>query len=94
MMTNCKLLIATSRPEWTRVRTAGWLRLHNIPYEYLAMRPNGDKRSSPELKINLVQSLLGSEWRLFVPFVYDDHPGVCEAFAKHGVTSIQIERPA
>src|SRR6266566_3540703 len=48
----------TSRPEKYRGLTCAWLIKHNIMYTGLFMRWKGDARSSPEVKVDMLNKIL------------------------------------
>jgi hypothetical protein len=72
--------IITARVETYRLETEMWLARHKIPYVRLLMRPVGDKRGSPELKLWMVQEVLRD-----IAMLIDDREDVLDAFHARGV---------
>lgn len=51
----CAILIATGRPEQYREMTNQWLAQHEVPYQWLLMRPDGEVRPGAVVKRELYQ---------------------------------------
>jgi hypothetical protein len=89
-----RIVFITARPEACRKATESWLRLaHTLsPREYdLLMRPAGDLRPSPGLKVDLFERAYGgvAAWQ-FVDVAYDDRQDVLFAYAAKGVTAKKL----
>lgn len=101
-MANMKVILCTARGEKYRDVTIGWLKHHDIDYDYLCMRPyDAEKVKSAKLKPAMISTLFNwiskhtphDDHELRV--VVDDHPEVIEAFSKwDGVLCMQVKQPA
>lgn len=78
-----KRIVITARPERLSARTGGWI-LDNFGGQFcLRMRPDGDMRPSPELKVALAEEAGITPDQVAV--AYDDRSDVLAAYAKWGV---------
>lgn len=80
-----KVYIVTARPrKWLRP-TVGWLKREGIdlPLDRILMRTDECYRPSPEVKQELLSDL-------DVDLLIEDRQDVIEAFAKDGVTTLQV----
>lgn len=85
----------TGRPERYRRTTEDWLRKHELPIDFVLMRPNFDFRPDAELKPRLLE-----EWRQaaeiqeplssLVLFVLEDRDVMVMAWRRHGVNCWQV----
>jgi hypothetical protein len=80
----------TARPQRYREITETWLMDHGIKLDVLLMHKRDAWEPSAELKICLAEEYFGSKIAEKVLFIIDDHPEVVAAFAKIGVTSLQV----
>lgn len=67
-----RIIIMTGRPERIRGKTAAWLGLHNVSYDALFMRKDGDHRHDSEVKPELMgrfHELFPGHW---VQFIIED----------------------
>lgn len=86
------IAFVTARPERFLHDTAEWINRHfpDLPNFTILMRPNGDTRHSPELKVALIEEAFDMatehHWERVVA-AYDDRSDVLQAFAKAGVPS-------
>lgn len=80
----------TSRPEKWRRQTMDWCLRYGITLHSLLMRPEGDYRTSPELKLGLVKEYFPN-WSSLKHdiLVMDDRDDVCAAFRAEGFTVLQ-----
>lgn len=86
-----KIVILTARPELYRDETMVYLRAHiGVPIARLLMRPNGDHRPSPELKVELALNHYTVDK---IAFVIDDRQDVLTEFEKQGVATLLIKSP-
>jgi hypothetical protein len=87
-----QLLAVTGRPEKWRAITMAWLVKHNVAVDELLMRPDNDFRKAPEVKVDLLVRLFGSEQavRDNVLAVFDDDERICTAFKGLGLTVFQV----
>lgn len=83
----------TSRPEKFREKTKQWLRenIYSHRNSPLLMRPIGDHRHSPELKVDLMRKHLGGGDN--VTDAYDDRQDVLEALFMAGVKRTHLMVP-
>lgn len=85
--------VITTRPEQYRNSTVGWLRRHFRGDFDLLMRPAGDARGSPELKVDLlrdVASLAPED----VDVCYDDREDVVQAYLDAGYNARRLTAPS
>jgi uncharacterized HAD superfamily protein len=75
-----EIWLITARSEMYRHETEYWLAQHKVPYSKLMMRPVGDKRGSPELKVWMVEDALKR-----IVMLIDDREDVLDAFRRLGV---------
>lgn len=80
------IVILTARPEYTRELTMRWLERHNVEFQQLLMRPEGDHRSSPLLKLGLIAEHNLQE----IEYAFDDREDVIAAFRSVGIPCAQI----
>lgn len=88
-----ELIIITARPERHRLMTMEWLNEHFsfLPW-LLLMRPEGDHRSSIELKPRLLVSLApAGVTPNSVITCYDDHEGVVNAYKAAGYPAVVLK---
>jgi len=74
-------LALTGRPESVRGRTERWLAEHGFMFSEVLMRPLGDFRRSPALKIALLEDRFGPRWAEQVSAVFDDREDILAEFA-------------
>lgn len=79
----------TARPERYRPLTMKWLLKNGIDLDELIMRPHGDFRPSPELKVALAQERFQNIVEE-VAMVFEDRDDVCLAFRTLGLTVLQV----
>ncbi|TFI60277.1 hypothetical protein E2493_00765 [Sphingomonas parva] len=83
------VLIVTARPDredWRRT-TLDWLALHDIPYDAIYMRPEGDIRADHLVKAEMLQRILDDGYEPVL--VIDDRPQVVRMWREHGITTLQ-----
>jgi len=83
------VLIVTARPDrpdWRRT-TLDWLALHEIPYDALYMRAEGDIRADHIVKADMLQRILDDGYAPVL--VIDDRPQVVRMWRDHGITTLQ-----
>lgn len=79
----------TGRPEkWRKLSMDGLVR-HRVMLHELLMRPDGDFRPAPEIKVALVKEHLPN-YRDEVAFIMDDREDVAAAFKAIGITALQV----
>lgn len=80
------IVIITARPEYLREKTVRWLERHNVKFQQLLMRPEGDHRPSPMLKLALIADNDLRE----IEYAFDDREDVIAAFRSIGIPCAQI----
>lgn len=88
------LSIVTARPIEYKKITEGWLFTHEVRYDYLTMRPLGNRDHSPELKVELVKALL-KELDCHIQDIdlaFDDRTDVLEAYKALGIARTRLVR--
>lgn len=82
----------TGRPEKWRALTNQWLSKHKLYLDEVLMRPDGDFRQAPEVKLALARERFGDDEgiRQNVLFILDDHEGVIAAFKGIGITALHV----
>jgi len=84
------IILLSGRSSIVRNQTEKWLSRHNIPYEALYMRTEGDHRHDNVVKPELMQRML-REWRgESVAAIFEDRSGVVKAFRQLGYTVFQV----
>jgi len=78
-----KIIIMSGRDEICREDTEEWLKMHNIYYDYLYMRQQGDKRKDTVVKQELFDNNVRGKFR--IKFVLDDRWSVCEMWLLNGL---------
>jgi hypothetical protein len=84
-------LIVTGRPADYREVCELWLAEHELPYDELLMRPEGDRRPDTEVKREIFRRDI--EPRYEVSLVVDDRPQVVEMWRALGLHVIQPTDP-
>jgi len=84
-----ELVGITARPEKWRGLTFAWLIKHKVPLDIVLMRPDDNYDMAPSLKVFLA-SVISRRLKDDIAFVMDDRPDVCEAFAREGITCLQV----
>lgn len=82
------VMFVTGRSEVARKRTELWLKRQDLSgWSALSMRPHGDLRPNPELKVSVVEGLLSAGYR--ITMAIDDYPAVLEAYKdQFGITGL------
>ncbi len=81
-----RVVIVTGRPDLYRQQTIDWLARHDVCYDAILMRREGDHRPDYVVK----KEVLGSVDRERVAFVIDDRPNVCDMWRECGLRTIQV----
>lgn len=82
------IVCCTGRPEKWRSLTMQWLVRWNVNVGELLMRPDGDYRPAPLVKVELVRNRFGDFSKVLC--VFDDRDDVIDAFREVGVTAFQV----
>jgi hypothetical protein len=83
-----KVVLLTARPTSNRSITVTWLAQHDLRWDLLVMRPDGDYRSSPDAKRAAVQELRAQGFEPQLAF--DDDRRNVDLFHAEGVPCIYI----
>jgi hypothetical protein len=79
----------TGRDEKWRQLTIKWLLMHDVPMDELLMRPTGDWRPAPAMKVKLATERF-PDITNEVAFILDDREDVIAAFKALGVTALHV----
>lgn len=82
---DCRIVLCTGRPESMRPRTLRWFEKHEIFYDELLMRKEGDFRQDAIVKKEMLL-VLGKENILFV---IDDRKQAVEMWREEGILCLQ-----
>jgi len=82
------VIVMSGRDESCRAETERWLNKHNIPFDFLFMRPEGDMRKDNIIKHELFNKYVRDNFD--VRFVLDDRNQVVEMWRKMGITCLQV----
>ena len=82
-----EIVIMTARDETCRKDTSKWLRLNDVPYDRLIMRPLKDMSSDPDCKRKLFDDNFDYKdiW-----FVLEDRQSVVDMWRGEGLTCLQV----
>jgi predicted kinase len=84
-----KVIIVTGRDESCKEITENWLRLHDIPYSEILMRPKNDYRKDTIIKKEILHNYILNRYNVL--FVYDDRNSVCKMWREEGIKVFQVE---
>lgn len=86
------IIILTARPERYRKHSTDWLFEHEIPFDYLLMREDGDDTDSAILKITQLERFFDSKEMVLkkVLFALEDRDKVVKAFREYGIPTWQV----
>jgi uncharacterized HAD superfamily protein len=82
------IALVTSRPQWIADRTTNWLMRHDIRWDVLIMRSNGDYRQAPAVKASAVEQLRDAGFDPVLAF--DDDVRNVAAYDRSGVPCVYI----
>lgn len=83
------ILFVTGRNEKYRIITEAWLHKHEIPFEELYMRPNGDYRCDHEMKEFLLINEIRKQYN--PKLAIDDRQSVVDMWRRNGLICLQNE---
>jgi uncharacterized HAD superfamily protein len=83
-----KIIIITAREERSRSITEEWLRRHDILYDALFMRPEGNRQPSHVVKENIYLSEIKDNY--CVRTAIDDDISIINMYSKHNIDCIPI----
>jgi hypothetical protein len=79
--------LVSGRPDTYQYDTMRWLDFHDVPYDYLLMRSNSDRRSDVEVKTDILKHIPKNQ----VSFAIDDRLSVIDkVWRAHGVRVIPV----
>lgn len=83
------VIVCTGREIIYKEDTAGWLRLHDVPYDFLFMRDEKDYRKDQFIKKEMLDSirLMGYEPTLS----FDDRDRVVKMWREEGIRCFQVD---
>ena len=87
-----KIVIITGRPERYRNQTIGWLDAHGIPYSSLMMRGDKDKRTSADVKKELLLRFCNDNAPVEIQVAFDDRQDIIDMYKDIGVPNARILR--
>jgi len=89
------IILVTGRPEKSKdgvnvkMKTIKWLRQHNIPYDDLIMREEGDFREDTVVKQEMLTEKLPPTEEIL--FAIDDRKDIAEMWRSNGITCLQCK---
>lgn len=86
--TNTKIVLLSGRDSVCREETERWLRHHNIPYNELYMRAEGDRRKDSIVKEELYRRHVEPQYN--VNAVFDDRNQVVDLWRRLGLVCLQV----
>lgn len=87
-----RIVFVTARPCRFEAKTRSWLAAHFGAFEYeLLMRPDGDLRHSPELKVALIEDAT-IPWEQ-IGAAFDDRRDILMAYEAKGLLSVHLLEP-
>ena len=81
-------LLSTGRPEQYREDTKLWLQKYGIPWHRIWMRPEGDKRSSNDVKREHYAQMISAGYQPVMSF--DDRVSNVALWRELGITTLQV----
>ena len=84
---DCYVVIVSGRDAVCMPETTTWLTEHNIPYDELHMRPEGDKRKDSIVKQEIYDKYIKDRYN--VKFVLDDRNQVVDMWREIGLKVLQ-----
>lgn len=85
-----QIILTTGRPETHRAQTEAWLRLYEIPFDVMHMRPAEDYRPDHVVKAQILDGILADGYRVL--FVIDDRQSVVDMWRERGLTCLQCRK--
>ena len=82
-----EIVVMTARNEQHRKDTEKWLRLNDVPFNRLIMRPDGDMASDPDCKKKLLDEHINYK---DVWFVLEDRKVVVDMWRGESLTCLQV----
>jgi phosphoglycolate phosphatase-like HAD superfamily hydrolase len=82
-----RISCVTTRPEKWRQPTMTWLFRQDVQLHEVLMRPEGDKRKSPDMKLDLIGHLIAMGDQIVA---FDDREDVAVAYRAAGIITMQV----
>ena len=82
------IILVSGRDEVCGVETIGWLRQHNIPFDFLHMRPRGSYEKDSMVKADIFAIHIRNKYN--VSFVLDDRDQTVAGWRELGLLCLQV----
>lgn len=82
------VMLVTAREEKHREVTEAWLDKHNVPYDFLYMRADGDHRDDDEIKKEIYLEKIKPDYDIVLAL--DDRPRICRMWRSIGIPTLQV----
>jgi hydroxymethylpyrimidine pyrophosphatase-like HAD family hydrolase len=86
-----KVFIVSGRDARCITDTFEFLQEHRVPFDYLFMRKNNDRRSDVIVKQEIYEQNIKGQYPVL--FVIDDRPKVCRMWREQGLKVLQVGDP-
>jgi predicted kinase len=84
-----KIIIVSGRDGVSKFDTEAWLDFHDIEYDKIFMRPDGDKRKDSEIKKEIYETYIKDKYNVLG--VFDDRDQVVDLWRSLGLTCFQVD---
>ena len=84
------VILVTGRPNACRMATIGWLNSHDVRWDHLLMRPDGDRTPTADLKLKLMKEV--SSWTEAI-LIIEDRSDCVDALKCLGKPVLQVHLP-
>lgn len=81
--TGHEIMLLTGRSDRVRGDTEHWLKTHNVPYHWLIMRADGDRREDTIVKLENLEQFLRNRQKI-VQTIFEDRKRLAIAFREAG----------
>lgn len=75
------ICLCSGRPDTYQRETLAWLEKYDVPFDWIFMRPESDKRQDTDVKLGFLQYIPKNN----ITLVLDDRPSVCRAWESQGL---------
>lgn len=82
------VFVVSGRDEICREKTEYWLAKHDISYDFLFMRPEGDTRKDTVVKEEIYKKYIEGKYNVIA--VFDDRKSVVQTWRELGLTCLQV----
>jgi phosphoglycolate phosphatase-like HAD superfamily hydrolase len=79
-----EIMLLTGRSERVRKATEDWLMEHGVDYDFLIMRPEGDRREDTVVKMENLHEFLEENPEYKIETIFEDRKRLAEAFRQEG----------